>query len=457
MKKLYFYTSIFFGTLRIFFILTFLFFYTILKCQPAASIYNAPHLFCGSENESTLSEPFFPHNGDTLKVLVVFCNFPNGNYERPGSSICDYWPASNYLQKPSWADSIICPTTTNVWNRSLTGLYRDASRGSFWLIGDVYPDLYVFENEINYYSNSSRKIGFAVRELLENIDSDVNYADYDKFDPNDLDHDNNKREPDGIVDFIFINFRFNNTGSIDPSSYTGIDALGGRDNRFGSGVSEITLDNKRILATFPGSGCLYEMNTPWDLGIPSHEFGQHYTYGGIHNTIMGAYNINGGGIASAYDREYLGWNSSASSPNTNLSSTLDDYITTGNYIKIQQSNYTIYLENRTRVSYYASLNYRNWKWLSTDPKYPNMPDSGLVIYLNTGYRQFDIQSANGNWNWAKCPTNNKYKVEFFSSTFNHFQENSLNRFYGESTFDIHDKYALNLECEQIAFLNSNID
>lgn len=434
--------------ISVFFIL--LLFYSNPKSQPAAYISNAPNLFCGMDNSSSIQFPYFPHNGDTLKALVVFCNFPDGNFEITGSSICDYWPASNYLVKPSWADSIICPTTTNVWNRSLTGLFKESSLGSFWLIGDVYPHLYVFEHNIDYYNNSSRKIGFAVKELLQNIDDSVNFAEYDKFDPEDIDNDNNLHEPDGVVDFIFINFRFTNSGTIDSPSYSGIADLGGRGGRFGAGVYDITLDNTKIKAGFPGSGCIYEMNTPWDIGIPAHEFGEHYTYGDGHSTIMGAYNINGGGIASAYDREFLGWNVIDASSNFNFSTSLADYVTTGDYLKIERTSDTIYLENRRRLSYYASNDFRNWKWLSTDPKYPKMPDSGLVIYRNTGYRSFDIQSANGNWNWATCPSsNNKYKIEFYSSSFNHFKESSVNRFNGESTFDLSFRDVLDLNCQAI--------
>lgn len=410
----------------------------------------------GCGDTSTL--PFFPLTNDTLRALVVFCNFPStsGNYD-PGGSLLQYWPGTLAQTIPSWADSIICPSTSNLWNRSLTGLFRDGSNSKFWLIGDVYPDLYVFQNQVSYYADTSRKIGFAVKELLENIN--VDYSIYDRFDPYDGDNDGNKREPDGIVDFIFINFRFTIAHTIDPEAgtgkgYSGIALLGGRDGKFGSGVSEITLDGKRICAGFPGSGCLYEMNSPWDLGIPAHEFGEHYTYGGGHSETMGSYNINGGGIASAYDREHIGWNlSSAMTSSSNTTFTLRDYITTGDYIKIQRTNYVLYIENRKRLSYYASLDFRRWKWLSTDPKYPQMPDSGLVIYRNMGNRNFDIESANGNWDWLKCE-GGQYKFDFYSNSFNVFYHGSVNKYSGESTFDLRDKLVKNISCQSYPFTKS---
>jgi M6 family metalloprotease-like protein len=422
------------------------------KCQQANIIYNGANLFCGVDNESGISEPYFPHNGDTLKVLVVFCNFPSpsGNFEIPGSSICDYWPASQAQNKPSWADSIICPTTTNIWNRSLTGLFRDASLGNFFLVGNVYPHLYIFQHPVIYYDPDSIEIGSAVKELLQNIDDSVNYADYDRFDPEDFDSDNNLREPDGVVDFIFINFRFTNSDQIDNYGYSGVNRLGGLDGKFGSGVTQITLDSTIIKAGFPGSGCIYEMNTPWDLGIPAHEFGHHYTYGGSHTEKMGVYNLNGGGLASAFDREFLGWDtSSAMTSTTNTSFTLRDYFTTGDYIKIPRNYDTLYVENRGRKSYYASNEFRKWKWLATDPKYPVMADSGLLIYLKSGLFQFNVPSAFGRWDWSRCPTNNKYRVEFYSGSYNFFQKKSLNRFSGESTFYLENKPSLSFECEPI--------
>lgn len=433
--------------------------HTNIQAQPASNISNAPNLSCGMDNSySGYSYPFFPMQNDTLRALVVFCNFPSpsGNYDISGSSLLQYWPGTSAQTMPTWADSIICPSTTNIWDRNLTGLFKDASLGKFFLIGDVYPHLYVFQNPVSYYASTSLKIGAAVKELLQNIDDSVNFAAYDKFDPFDYNSNSNRREPDGIVDFIFINFRFNNSSTIDAPSYTGIADLGGRARKFGDTLTRIVLDGKVILAGFPGSGCLYEMNTPWDIGIPAHEFGQHYSFGSVHNNIMGAYNMSGGGLVSAADRVYLGWNnSSAMTSSSNISFTLRDFFTTGDYVKIRRTTDTIYLENRGRNSYYSSTDFRRWKWLSTDPKYPFMRDSSLLIYRQMGLNVFDIQSANGRWNWAKCPTNNKYKVQFNSSTFNFFQHYSLNRFSGETTFDLYEKPSLNLDCEQITFLGSN--
>ncbi len=432
---------------------------TMANSQTANPSYSFPNISCGMDDEiqsSSIVYPYFPMTQDTLRVLVVFCNFgpPVGNFEIDGSSITQYWPASSAYTKPTWADSIICPTASNVWNRSLTGLFRDASFGQFILVGDVYPELYIFENSPSFYASVTGKMGAAVKELLVNIDSNVNYANYDKFDPEDLNSNGNRREPDGIVDFIFINFRFNNSGTIDGSSYTGYANLSGYSGIFGNGQNEITLDGKRIKAGFPGSGCIYEMNTPWDLGIPAHEFGEHYGYGGGHSEVMGSFNLNGGGLPSAYDREHFGWNLSQSSPSNNISLTLQDFVTTGQYVKIERTNDTIFLENRRRVNYYSSEEYRNWIWLSTDPRNPIMPDSGMLIYRNTHPRGFEVQSAFGKWDWKKCVTSNRYQVSFTSHSNNKFLTDNVNRYNGTSTFFLRDVDPLDEFCQTVLFLGS---
>lgn len=348
---------------------------------------------------------------DTLKALVVFCNFPyqSGNFDID-ACLLNYWPGSSGQTKPEWADSVICQSTLNIWNPSITGYFKESSMGKFYLIGNVYPELYIFEHQVTDYVPDSMKIGSAVRELLLAVDSGVDFSEYDKFDPEDIDNDNNLHEPDNIVDLIFIIFRFTNSHTIDPEpysgkGYSGIAMLGGRNGNFGivnngnDTIREVTLDGKRILAKFPGSGCISEMTNPWGIGISTHEFAEHYGYGYGHSETMGSYNICGGGIASANDREHFGWNTSnAIIPTSNSTITLRDYITTNDYIKIPRYSDTLYIENRRRFNYYSSNNNIIWKWGCSDPLRPFQADSMLIIYRKTGERpsEFNQQMVTGN-------------------------------------------------------------
>lgn len=449
-------------TKKIFFVQLIIFCIMLFSSKVFSQLDNMqfPDLVCGmSSQNNQYVMPYFPMDNDILHALVVFCNFPSpsGDFDLTNTCLLQYWPGTGGQGQimPSWADDIICPNTNNIWNPTITGYFKTSSMGRFQVTGDVYPNLYVFQNQVSYYAASDKKMGYAIKELLESIEDNIDWSEYDNFDPEDIDNDNNRREPDGIVDFIFIVFRFTNAHTIDPDAYgrgySGIACLGGRDYCFGPGVTEITThDNYRILAKFPGSGCIGMMTNPWELGVLTHEFGEHYSYDAGHSERMGTYNINGGGIASAYDREHNGWNTtSAITPLTNtMGIELRDYVTTNDYIKIQRQNEVLYLENRRRFSYYSKVDDIIWKWNCSDPVRPIQSDSMLLIYRNTGYRLFDVQSAFGKFNWQLCP-GNRYKSLYFTQRNNFFFTESPNR-SGLSTFDLCEKQISDLNCNNIS-------
>jgi M6 family metalloprotease-like protein len=390
-----------------------------------------------------------------LHSLVVFCNYPGDNFTPPGENVCllNYWPATSSQVLPSWAPYVICPNTTTVWNPSITRYFKESSMGSFSLTGDVYPDIYIFEHTPDYYAVSGRKMGYAIGELLAGIDDKIDdWSIYDNFDPWDYDNDNDRNEPDGIVDFIFIVFRFNCTATVEGWSYTGIACLGGFAGQFGSGVNEyVTHDGLKILPGFPGSGCIGNVTNPWEIGVLTHEFGEHYTYGSGESTPMGSYHIRGGGIASAYDREQTGWNTtSAITPTSNtMGIELEDYVTTNDYIKIPRANgKTLYLENRRRLNYYSSEDNIIWKWNCNDPTRPIQSDSMLVIYTNNGPRDFKIESAFGNFDWQRC-SDNSFKTIWYTQRNNFFFTQTPNRWGGISTFNLHGCLS-DLSCNFIA-------
>ncbi len=360
-------------------------------------------------------------DNDTLHAIVVFVNYSNGNYDPSNINqdliLLQHWPANQnqYLLKPSWADSIICPTTANVWNPSLTGLFAKNSLNKFWLTGDVYDSLVIVKNWEHY--RDSGKIGKAVKDAIDRMDPyfDFSLSKYDKFDPCDIDGDGNRREQDNIVDFIFVIFRFTYSGSTDViGSYSGIACLGGYGQRFGDSI-EIIRDGKKINATRPGSGCISEVHHKWEIGIPAHEFGFHYTYGTTHLDGMGSHDLCGGGIASAIDREKTSWTLGSSNiynVTTNDSIILRDYVTTGDYAKVFKYGKWFYLENRRRLNYYSSGEFHNWRWTLNEPLLPNQRDSGLLIYRVGSFTEdaYEVLHASGKWNWQQCQSSGRYQI-----------------------------------------------
>ncbi|KXK05023.1 MAG: Immune inhibitor A precursor [Chlorobi bacterium OLB4] len=184
-------------------LLVFFAFSNITKAQWTESDYinELSNNLCATEENPEATYPYFPVIDETLKILVIFAKFPDDTWD-PASSyiITQHWPGSSFDEKLTWADSIICPTTTNVWHPSLTGLFQQSSNGKFWLIGDVYPDLVMIDSIEKYSPSNGRNIGYAVKDVLEQIDGNIDWSLYDKFDPYDLNSNNNRREPDGIVD-----------------------------------------------------------------------------------------------------------------------------------------------------------------------------------------------------------------------------------------------------------------
>ena len=386
----------------------------------------------GTQNDAPNIYPYFPVENDTLKILVVFCNFPNGNWDPPPPAvITQQWPGSQHLQKPTWADSIICPTTENVWENSLTAYFRDASMGQFWMIGDVYPDLYVFDHESSYYGSEGRSMGDATRELLEAVNVNVDFTQYDKFAPQDA---GNKKHPDGVVDFIFIISRFLHSASIDPPSYTGIASLGGRQGNF-AGDLFITLDGMKIEAGFPGSGAIFEMFFRGGYSVGCHEFG-HYLFGSGHPVWPGFTSLMSGVFPHAYERETLNWGPDRIYVGSNSTITLRDYATTGDFVKFSRGSNTYYIQNFRRSCYHFTEQFNGWHWYPDDPILPYIKDSMVVISKPA----WTVEHAFGRWDWEKDVQGNYLYDTFLDE----FIIGSPNRTKGETIMDLIDKPCIDL-------------
>lgn len=260
------------------------------------------------------------------------------------------------------------------------------------------------------------------------------------------------REPDGKVDFIFIAMRFTHGSTLDPSvgyNYSGIATLGGNRGTFGMyGPSSITLDGKQIMADFPGSGVIAEIHNRWEFGNLIHEYFQHYYFGRVHNDIMGAWNINGGTIPCASDREHLEWNTEGTcyEPSSNTTITLNDYVSQGDYIKIPHSSGTFYIEHRRRLSPYSSSNWHTWRWRADVPITPIQRDSGIFIYRKHSAHSFTTDQASGRFNWKTCNTRSLIDEPIFINT---FQRQQSNRYSGIGTESLIKKPVYDLNCQRI--------
>jgi hypothetical protein len=174
---------------------------------------------------------------DVLRALTIFVRYEDDEFE-----CCDGWPVTRW-QVPEWYDKVLTPENQTITDHPSIPGYFDAMSGinnnhGWQLRGEEYPTLYITEHPTYYYNNNQLYIGGVVQEMLTNLDQNIDFSLYDKYDPDDLDQDNDLREPDGYVDMLIVWFRWINSAGVEGRGYySGVAGLGG--NRcfcFPSGV-----------------------------------------------------------------------------------------------------------------------------------------------------------------------------------------------------------------------------
>ncbi|MFQ5583735.1 MAG: FlgD immunoglobulin-like domain containing protein [Calditrichia bacterium] len=352
------------------------------------------------------SSGYLPPTG-TLIALAIFVKFKDDTFD--SSPATDGWPSS--LQTlPSWAPDFLAPTTNSTYvPDGFSDYFDEMSLGQYQLIGDVYSDVYITpENESYYSPDSGRGIGFLNKQILQDLDTSINYADYDNLDPQDTDNDGIINEPDGEVDMIFIVYRAWR-GNITGRNYQGVAALDNGIGSDGEGPSffPITLDGKTIDGGFPGSGVVQNNVYNLPVAVAIHEFG-HYLFGGVHFSGIGRFGIMDGslgtGVMSAFERIKLGWVTPELITSNQTNVAITDWVTTGTVCKIEYTSNNYFLvENRQAVSYYET----------TSPL--ATPEKGILITHVTGTNSIDVECADGRWNWKKSGSLYVYPFEIQSS------------------------------------------
>jgi len=296
---------------------------------------------CGNVS-SALTPPYIPTTG-TFRALIVFVQFEDDVFDGPPNCIADPtngWPSSLHAI-PSWATGttfIHSQTAAQYTTGSISHFYDLMSNGAFDFIGDVYPQAYITPEPKSYYNiNQGRGRGWLNQQIIDWMNPNVNFANYD--------NDN-----DGDVDMIIFIYRNWDSPTFNGDSYQGIADLGF--------AGSITRDGKSILGGFPGSGTsqddVYALGDFWNIGI--HEI-SHYQFGGNHFDYIGKFGVhdgnNGATTMSGYERSLLGW-SNPTLITSNTSVTLTDAATTSNYYRINIPNSDEYflLENRRALSIY---------------------------------------------------------------------------------------------------------
>jgi len=380
---------------------------------------------------TSIAFPYYPTN-TTLKALVIFVKFSDDNYDV--SPHTDLWPHTlNTL--PSWAPNIISPNVQpNYSNPSISGYFDEMSLNQFQLIGNVYNQLYIpLQVQSYYWKSSGRNISYLTEEILTQLDPYINYAQYDNLSPGGT-------TPDGIVDMIFICFRFFNSDNLDVLHYTGYASLTGSYSTFGSGSSSLTLDGVQINAGFPGSGTIQSsVLCQHAIGVIVHEYG-HYLFGGIHYAGIGYWGLMDGrapGSMCAYERNKLNWLTPNIISSNQMNVCLHDAITTGDIKKLEVTAGSHYFltENRQQLSYYEN----NWLQYNGGPL--RFPGPGFLITHVTWNSYIDVECADKKWDWKKSGSYYVYPFEVLNTNpFNGLDEMELRDKSTTSGIKSHDDF-----------------
>lgn len=370
----------------------------VLLCfllSAVADTYSQQTMVCGTtDGVPTQNYPVYPlTDTDVLRALIIYVRFQDDNFW-----CCDPgWPVDRWTV-PDWYDRILTPEGQPITDHpSLTGFYDAMSQQGWQLRGEEYPYLYITQHTKSWYNANGASLGIVSQEVIQNLDANINFANYDKYDPRDIDSDQNIREPDGEVDMLILWYRWICASDVENSPYSGVAALGGaacecfpngifttNDIIYVNGVpTNVTINPGRMR-----SGLLAEGTSPYSVNIFAHEVG-HFIYGAVHFQFTGLWNMmngNGVGIMSDFERSSPGvnWTSGSTVINSTDTYNLSDFESTGEAFKLYTQGETYTIENRGTIGFYSAKG--NWI----------MPANGMLITIN--YYQ-DIACADHKWIW----------------------------------------------------------
>ena len=346
-----------------------------------------------------------------IRALVLFIRTANDNLEN------EKWPLN---ELPVWAEQF----TTDMHE-----YFSAMSNGSMDLKLDIYPKLLVTSRTEDEYLWASENFGTANREIIQRIDPEVDFTQYDRW--TGINADNAVREgSDGRVDVVFAIYRRVTRYSFLP--FSGVSDLGfpgvifvDSTKRFfygGSGEFNDAAASGLTLVMGPGKGEVTEEWYAFQIGI--HEF-MHKVYGEGHPTAifggLGVLSNSGGGLAlSGYERGVLGYlNFMELNPGRDTSWTLHDCVT--------QREAAILPILQVAKWYYI------FEFRGKFSKYDCAPVPGVYIYRlydswSSNNKDLAVIHADGNYQWAvDTVTQKPYKVRPDAlSGFNVYQRLPIN-------------------------------
>jgi len=370
--------------------------------------------FAGTGTEATQLGGKWMTSRDTLNVLIVFVQFPDDQYDTTYSLWPTYpstgsYPGPTYLS--TYIDSLSSQMSTN---GNLTHYFRDMSFGQFIITGKTR--FVVTPHTEQWYLSNGWCRWLINKEVLEALDNSIDFAEFDhwkRYGQYDI-----RKESDGRVDEVFMIYRkVVNMGTL--SFYGGESSLGYSFEC--GGPSEFLVDGglRSISAGHPvisglGLGTTSVIGGTGDgwFGIPPyrvqiHEFAHHWMTNGTWHGHNGGgfwamlndyrfrYNAAAVSCANSFEKETVGWIAPDSIYQTTYNLTLEDFVTTGDALKIRvpggNSNEFFRVEYHARLSQFDT------------PEMLDASAKGLYIIHQFGTNPKDdlrLRPADGRWSWV---------------------------------------------------------
>ena len=352
------------------------------------------------------------------KALVVFVQFADDRVE--GDPCLDHrlWKDTRRRDRiPGYAEGLISNKDEGPFDPfSITHYFHEMSNGALTFYGDIFPR--VIHSDLptsSYHRGKKSGYGYLIKEVLEKIDGEVNFRDYDN------------NPCDGVIDQIIIVIRR------DPAAtFTGVANLFGADKVAGRPRDKLELDG--VLLDWSSSGSILIHTRPGNVHPPSymvrllaHEYGHHlWNSNNLFRGHLAAIRNNktpangsdrlgyilmagrGGGrdsggdlLVSSYERDIIGWNEPSIADTSKVERyTLGDYYSTGDVLKVplhssSSGNYSLYLDNRQRVGPYDQY-YRHEKRSCASYELGYLRTTGLLatlVHESRGRPRLDILAA----------------------------------------------------------------
>ena len=295
----------------------------------------------------------------TINVLIIFSQFPDDNYEGDNS----LWPKE---KPPADVDKWINETWTDTpLQGSLTHYFNEMSFNKLKFIGKTIS--VIAPHKRQWYIDSNLTRGDIHREIIQKIDSTMDFKEFDNWTRTPDGHHLNR--PDGIIDMIIFIWRNISKGLPNEENYN--NKLDFDNDQGDIGGADFTVDNglRTIRTGAFSSGATIRNYLPdrnKTFRIVVHEVA-HFLLGNndYHNGygfwgMLSSYGVRSI-VANSFERARLGWtnliNISPDSKRTLHNMKLSDYVTTGEAycLKIDSAlGQYFYIENHQNISYWET-------------------------------------------------------------------------------------------------------